>query len=222
MTGTGNGVQGGATIGRPCRVGGGTSGLAVRCRQSLLHRAGSMGDITELLHAVQSGDGRTLDAVFARVYSTLRNLAAARLAEQSGESTLGATALVHEAYLKLCDASRLDLVDRRHFFACAARAMRQILVDRARARGAWKRGAGVDFVSLVNADGVVSRPPELLDIDAALDGVDAVDPALRELIELRVFAGMTLEELAESSGRSVRSVNRDWQRARALLLAHLA
>lgn len=180
-----------------------------------------MGDITELLRSVRAGDPRSLDVVFARVYSTLRKLAAARLSRQSGEATLGATALVHEAYLKLCDANRLDLVDRHHFFACAARAMRQILVDRARARAALKRGAGIDLVSLMNVDGVVSRPPELLDIDAALDAVDAVDPVLRELVEMRVFAGMTLEELAESRGQSLRTVNRHWQRARAMLLAQL-
>lgn len=181
-----------------------------------------MGDITELLHAAQPGDSRSLDAVFASVYSTLRALASSRLSAQSGEHTLGATALVHEAYLKLTDARRLDLVDRHHFFACAARAMRQILVDRARARGAWKRGAGFDLDSLVQAEGLSASDPEMLDIDAALDRVDAINAGLRELVEMRVFAGLTLEQLAESSGRSLRSVNRDWQRARALLLAQLA
>jgi len=180
-----------------------------------------MGDITELLRAAQSGDGSSLDAVFARVYATLRSLAAARLSAQAGENTLSATALVHEAYLKLVDASGLDLVDRHHFFACAARAMRQILVDRARARGAWKRGDGRAAEPLTHAEGIAADEPELLDIDAALDRVDAIDPGARELIEMRVFAGLTLEQLARTSGRSLRSINRDWQRARALLLAQL-
>jgi RNA polymerase sigma factor (TIGR02999 family) len=180
-----------------------------------------MGEITELLLAAQSGDSGSLDAVFARVYSALRGMAVSRLAAQPGENTLSATALVHEAYLKLTDASRLNLRDRHHFFACAARAMRQILVDRARARGAWKRGAGLDLDALMQAVGVVSIEPELLDIDAALDRVDAIDPGLRELIEMRVFAGLTLEELAASSERSLRTINRDWQRARAMLLAQL-
>jgi RNA polymerase sigma factor (TIGR02999 family) len=180
-----------------------------------------MGEITELLLAAQSGDAGSLDAVFASVYSALRGMAVSRLAAQPGENTLSATALVHEAYLKLTDASRLNLHDRHHFFACAARAMRQILVDRARARGAWKRGAGLDLGALRHAEGVVATTPELLDIDAALDRVDAVDPGLRQLIEMRVFAGLTLEQLAESSGRSLRTINRDWQRARAMLLAQL-
>ncbi|HQX66430.1 MAG TPA: ECF-type sigma factor, partial [Dokdonella sp.] len=180
-----------------------------------------MGDITELLRAAQSGDSRCLDAVFAQVYATLRTLAASRLAAQSGENTLSATALVHEAYLKLTDAQNLDLVDRHHFFCCAARAMRQILVDRARARGALKRGADLARETLDHAEGIAAAEPELLDIDAALDRLDAIDPSARELVEMRVFAGLTLEQLAESSGRSLRSVNRDWQRARALLLAQL-
>lgn len=180
-----------------------------------------MGDITELLHAAQSGDGRSLDAVFERVYTTLRSLAASRLSAQAGEHTLSATALVHEAYLKLVDARRLDLADSHHFFACAARAMRQILVDRSRARGAVKRGAGQAAEPLAHAEGIAADAPELLDIDAALDRVDAIDAGARELIEMRVFAGLTLEQLAETSGRSLRSVNRDWQRARALLLAQL-
>lgn len=181
-----------------------------------------MGEITELLLAAQTGDSHSLDAVFAGVYGALRGMAASRLAAQPGENTLSATALVHEAYLKLTDATRLNLQDRHHFFACAARAMRQILVDRARARGAWKRGWGLDLDALMHAEGVAAaNEPELLDIDAALDRVDAVDAGLRQLIEMRVFAGLTLEQLAESSGRSLRTVNRDWQRARALLLAQL-
>lgn len=180
-----------------------------------------MGEITELLLAAKSGDSRSLDAVFANVYSALRGMAVSRLAAQPGENTLSATALVHEAYLKLTDATRLNLQDRHHFFACAARAMRQILVDRARARGAWKRGAGLDLDSMMHANGAVANEPELLDIDAALDRIDAIDPGLRELIEMRVFAGLTLEQLAESHGCSLRTINRDWQRARALLLAQL-
>ena len=100
--------------------------------------------------------------------------------------------------------------------------MRLILVDRARTRGADKRGAGLEPLSLSYAEGTPASEPELLDIDAALERVDAIDGGLRQLVEMRVFGGMTLEQLAESSGRSLRSVNRDWQRARALLLAQLA
>ncbi len=180
-----------------------------------------MGDITELLHAARTGDSQALDAVFANVYPSLRKLAASRLAGQAGESTLNATSLVHETYLKLSDARRLNLSDRRHFFACAARAMRQILVDHARAHGALKRGGPLAPLTLSGAEEVVAPEPELLDIDAALDRLDTIDTDLRQLVEMRLFAGLTLEQLAENSGRSLRTVNRDWQRARALLLAQL-
>lgn len=162
-----------------------------------------------------------MDAVFARLYPQLRALAGARLREQSGAPTLSATALLHEAYLKLVDADRLELVDRHHFFACAARAMRHILVDSARARGAAKRGGNLEPVTLSNIEGIVGPEPGLLDIDAALERLDEIEPKLRELVEMRIFAGMTLEQLAETGGRSLRTVNRDWQRARALLLAQL-
>ena len=181
-----------------------------------------MGDITELLHAAKAGKAGSLDAVFASVYPRLRELAASRLGAQPGERTLSATALVHEAYLKLVDAERLDLVDRHHFFACAARAMRQILVDRARSRGAIKRGGPLEPLTLSHADELALAEPELLDVDAALDRLDAIDPALRELVELRIFAGLTLEQIAESSACSMRTVSRNWLRARALLLAQLA
>jgi RNA polymerase sigma factor (TIGR02999 family) len=186
-----------------------------------LHRVAYMSEITELLRAVQAGDHASLDAVFERVYAELRTLAAARLASQPGESTLSATALVHESYLKLSDASQLSLTDRKHFFACAARAMRQILVDRARARGADKRGGGMEPLTLSHAEGIDADTPEVLDLDVALNQLDEIDGALRELVELRVFAGLTLQQVADTSGRSLRSVNRDWQRARALLLAQM-
>jgi RNA polymerase sigma factor (TIGR02999 family) len=178
-----------------------------------------MAEITQLLARARSGEPERLAEVFAVLYPELRRLARSRLA--TAEATLTPTVLVHEAFLRLTGSGSLSLNDRQHFFACAARAMRQILVDRARARGAWKRGAGLDLDALMQADGVVSNEPELLDIDAALDRVDAIDPGLRELIEMRVFAGLTLEELAASSERSLRTINRDWQRARAMLLAQL-
>lgn len=182
-----------------------------------------MGDITELLAAARSGQGQELDAVFAAVYPTLRALAASRLRGAAGESTLSPTALVNEAYLKLIGASALDLTDRHHFFACAARAMRHILIDSARARASAKRGGTLVQVALGPEDegGEAAAGPDLLDLHAALDRLDQIHPELRELVELRVFAGLTLEELADSLGRSPRSINRDWQRARALLLAQL-
>lgn len=180
-----------------------------------------MGDITQLLEAARGGHRPAMDAVFSQLYPELRALANARLREQPGALTLNATALLHEAYLKLVDADRLELVDRHHFFACAARAMRHILVDKARARGAVKRGGNLEPATLSNIEGIAGPEPGLLDIDAALERLDSIDPMLRELVEMRIFAGMTLEQLAETSGRSLRTINRDWQRARALLVAQL-
>jgi RNA polymerase sigma factor (TIGR02999 family) len=181
-----------------------------------------VGEITELLHAARCGDAAALDEVFARVYPTLRTLASARLRSASSEATLSPTALVHETYLKLIGAQHLDLSDRHHFFACAARAMRHILIDHARSRASARRGGGVSGIDLDSADMAVEAEHDLLDVDAALDRLDAIDGGLRELVEMRIFAGLTLEQLAETSGRSLRTVNRDWQRARALLMTQIA
>ncbi|MCK9487873.1 MAG: ECF-type sigma factor [Xanthomonadales bacterium] len=181
-----------------------------------------MGDITRLLQAARAGDGQALDAVFADLYANLRALAASRLAGERAGLTLSATSLVHEVYLKLIDARHLDLVDRQHFFACAARAMRQIMVDHVRARMAAKRGGAQEPVTLSWAHGLAAPEPELLDVDAALAQLEQIDSRLRQLVEMRLFAGLTLEQLAQLSGRSLRSINRDWQRARALLLAQMA
>jgi RNA polymerase sigma factor (TIGR02999 family) len=180
-----------------------------------------VGEITELLQAARAGDGPAMDLVFAKVYPTLHALAGSRLRQSGGEATLSPTALVHETYLKLIGASQLDVVDRQHFFACAARAMRHILIDHARARLSQVRGGCTAFVTLDGAEPATHDELELLDVDQALDRLDAVDPKLRELVELRIFGGLTLEQLAETSARSLRSVNRDWQRARALLLAQM-
>ena len=181
-----------------------------------------MGEITELLQAARSGDAPALDLVFAKVYPTLRALAGARMRGAVGETTLSPTALVHETYIKLIGAHHLDLADHHHFFACAARAMRQILIDHARARASQRRGGALAKVDLDHVD-VASEPDhDLLDLDAALDNLEAIDSSLRELVEMRVFAGMTLEQLAQITGRSLRSVNRDWQRARALMMAQMS
>lgn len=166
-----------------------------------------------------------MDEVFARVYPTLRALADSRLRGAPAEHTLSPTALVHETYLKLIGASRLELADRHHFFACAARAMRQILVDHARARHSLRRGGACTRVTLESS--AVAAPPrtaevDLLDLDAAMNDLDEIHPDLRELVELRIFGGLTLQQLADTTGRSLRSTNRDWQRARALLLAQMA
>lgn len=181
-----------------------------------------MGEITQLLHAARAGDAAALDRVFAAVYPTLRALAGARLRGDSSEFTLSPTALVHETYLKLIGAASLDLTDRHHFFACAARAMRHILIDHARARASQRRGGVQAHVDVDDAELSTIPDHDLLDLDAALNRLDAIDSSLRELVEMRVFAGLTLEQLAETNGRSLRTVNRNWQRARALLMAQMS
>jgi RNA polymerase sigma factor (TIGR02999 family) len=129
--------------------------------------------------------------------------------------------LVHETYLKLVGARHLDLRDRRHFFACAGRAMRHILVDHARAALADKRGGGVAPVELPPEVADRRTPSNWIDLDRALEELEEVFPDLRELVELRFFAGLTREETAELLGCSERTVQRDWQRARAFLYARL-
>jgi RNA polymerase sigma factor (TIGR02999 family) len=179
-----------------------------------------MTEITALLETVDGRAGSNLGAVFDLLYADLKRIAAVRLAALAPGQTLGATALVHEAYLKLVGAQHLKLASRQHFFACAARAMRQILVDRARSASAEKHGGAFEHVTLGEAD-VASSPADLFDIDRALDDLELLDPALRELVELRYFAGLSLPQIAELREVSLRTAARDWARARALLEARL-
>ena len=180
-----------------------------------------MGEITALLVDARTGEPEKLEAVFAALYPELKKLASWRAAGRSRDSTLTTTVLVHETYLKLVGARHLELTDRKHFFACAGRAMRHILVDHARAAMADKRGGGVSPIELPAE--VADRAPvtDWIDLDRALDELEEVQPALRELVELRFFAGLTREETAELLGCAERTVQRDWQRARAFLYARL-
>ena len=180
-----------------------------------------MGEVTELLSQARSGQPDKIEAVFAALYPELKRLASVRAAGRARDSTLTTTVLVHETYLKLVGARRLDIQDRRHFFACAGRAMRHILVDHARAALADKRGGGVSPVELPEELADRRRPSDWIDLDRALADLDETLPELGELVELRYFAGLTREETAELLGCSERTVQRDWQRARAFLHARL-
>ncbi|HEV8631648.1 MAG TPA: ECF-type sigma factor [Thermoanaerobaculia bacterium] len=180
-----------------------------------------MTEITELLVAARAGDPAKLGAVFEALYPELKRLAAWRAASERAGSTLTTTMLVHETYLKLVRSQGLDLRDRRHFFACAARAMRQILVDHARAASAAKRGAGAAPIELPGDVADFPRSPSWIDLDRALDALDQIDAEQRELVELRYFAGLSRDEVAELLGCSVRTVERTWLRARAFLHAQL-
>lgn len=165
-----------------------------------------------------------LGDAFARVYGELKRMAHRHLAG-SPAPTLNTTGLVHEAWLKLSRADIGPVNDRHHFFALAARAMRQILVDHARLRIAEKRGgAAMQVVELGEAAGIASAamtPEDLLRFDDALTALGADQPRIAELIELRFFAGVPIEDIARMQSVSERTLNRDWRRARAQLYAAL-
>jgi RNA polymerase sigma factor (TIGR02999 family) len=183
--------------------------------------------ITTLLAAARGGDRAASDDVFALVYQELRRLAARR-SRRSAASTLSTTALVHEVYLKLGgDGSVVVANDRAHFFALAARAMRQILVDHARHGDRKKRGGDVRVVSL---DALAEHPPDaaavggredLLALDRALRRLAALDPDLEQLVEWRFFAGLTLAEISALTGTPERTLKRSWSVARLFLLREI-
>lgn len=178
-------------------------------------------DITALVRAAAGGDGAARDALFARLYDELKRVARRQLRGARRE-TLDTTGLVHEAYIKLAAPAHLDLQDRRHFFVLAAKAMRQIVIDHARARAAGKRGSGVQPSTLDDALDPTAQdlaPDRLLELERALAALEASQPRLSGLIELRVFTGLELAEIAALQQVSERTVNRDWRRARAELYA---
>ena len=175
-----------------------------------------MSNVTQILAAVDAGDPGAADALWPLVYKELRTLAAAQLAEDKPGQTLQATALVHEAYIRLTGGQRFD--SRGHFFAAAAAAMRRILVDAARRRGRQKRGAGYVRVGLEQAGAATLAPPdELLRVDEAITKLAGEDPRAAELVRLRYFAGLSVEEAAEIVGLSRSTAYEHWAYARAWL-----
>jgi RNA polymerase sigma factor (TIGR02999 family) len=158
------------------------------------------------------------DHLFQVLYAELRSAARRQLARGRPGETLNTTALVHEAYLKLIQSDATSWNDRGHFFALAARAMRQIAIDHARRAAAEKRGGEVVVVPLDHFDVPdLSRPGDLLVLEQALSRLEAVDFELARLVELRFYAGLSVEETAEALGVSPRTVKRDWRKARAFL-----
>jgi len=162
-----------------------------------------------------------VDEVLPLVYEELRAIATRYMRRERPNHTLQATALVHDAFLNLVDQTRVEWQDRAHFFAIASQAMRRILVDHARARAAARRGGGVRAVSLDETVVLGSEPPlgpeDLLSLDAALSDLAVLDPRQARIIELRYFAGLTIEETAEAAGISPATVKREWALARAWL-----
>jgi len=184
---------------------------------------GTQGEITRLLVRWRSGEAEALNRLFPLVYDGLRDLARRQLRRGGRGQTLGTTALVHEAYLKLVDHTHVELRDRGHFFSLAARAMRQIIIDDARRRMAGKRGGGERRLSLDEAAlSVGDAAAEMLAVDEALKRLEALDERMGRLVELRFFGGLSVEETAESLDVSPRTVKRDWQKARAFLYRELA
>ena len=185
--------------------------------------AHSAHEITRLLHSVRDGDRRALDALLPLVYGQLHGLASRTLVGGGGRSeVLDTTALVHEAYLKLHGSDPLTLEDRRHFFAVAAMAMRQIAVDHARQRRAARHGGQQIRVDLDRTQIPVQDGFEtVLALDQALTRLKALNERSAQVVELRYFGGLSVEETAETLGVDPRTVKRDWRKARAILYAAL-
>ena len=174
--------------------------------------------VTEALIAHRDGAPGAFDRVVTLVYEDLRRIAHRQLGRMP-RGTVNSTALVHEAYLKMVDQSRVSWQDRSHFFGIAARAMRQILVDHARRRGRQKRGGNPKPATLDDTMIAVTADAErILLMHEALDRLTALDPRLTSVVECRFFAGYSEEETAEILGVSPRTVRRDWMRSRAWLL----
>ena len=183
-----------------------------------------MSDVTRILSQIEAGDVHAAEQLLPLVYDELRKLAAAKLAQEKPGQTLQATALVHEAYIRLVDTEKAQHWDSRgHFFAAAAESMRRILIDHARQKQSDRHGGGWQRCELSDSDRVtVPISDELLDLDDALTRLAAVDPPAAELVKLRVFAGMTVEEAAALQGVSPRTAKRNWAYARAWLGRELA
>jgi RNA polymerase sigma factor (TIGR02999 family) len=182
------------------------------------------GDVTALIEASNGGDPAARQALFARVYDELKQLAHKQLAVAGGH-TLDTTGLVHEAYLKLAQPESANLHGRSHFFALAAKAMRQIVIDHARAQVADKRGgSNLCLVGLDEADGVAApelAADELLRLDRALARMEVDEPHLARLVELRFFTGLSVADIAVLESQSERTVVRNWRRAKVQLYGAL-
>lgn len=185
-----------------------------------------MTDLTRILSQIEQGDPAAADQLLPLVYDELRKLAAARLAIEKPGQTLQATALVHEAYVRLVGGeSTMKWDSRGHFFAAAAEAMRRILVDKAREKRALKRGGGrvqrVDFDDAVTIQQDPSRDDQLLALDIALDRLQQQDPVKAELVKLRYFAGLTGAQAAEALGIGVSTADKYWAYAKVWLRSEM-
>ncbi len=180
------------------------------------------GEVTELLHALSSGRSDAWDELMPVVYQKLKGLAQARLRREHSPQALQTTALVHEAFVNLVDQRRARFADRAHFYAVASLAMRRVLVDAARARRRQKRGSGELPLSLSDLDvGHAQTTVSLIALGESLDRLDEASPRARQVVECRVFGGMTIDETAVALKASPMTIKRDWRMARAWLAREL-
>jgi RNA polymerase sigma factor (TIGR02999 family) len=178
-----------------------------------------MSDVTSLLLAAKNDDSQAMNRLFEVLYDDLRLLARAKLRRSAPMTVLDTTALVHESYLRFLRTGDLKVEDRPHFLAYAARVMRSIVVDLIRSRLADRHGGDALHVTLNTeiADSASVREDEVILVNDALEELATIDPRLVKVVEMRYFAGMSEEEIAESLGVSIRTVERDWEKARLFL-----
>jgi RNA polymerase sigma factor (TIGR02999 family) len=182
-----------------------------------------MSDVTRILNAIERGDAQATDELLPLVYEELRLLAAQKLAHERPGQTLQATALVHEAYLRLIGSEPRSWNGRGHFFAAAAEAMRRIIIENARRKKTIKRGGALPKAEPIPADPLVEETDEdLLVLDEALAKLSASEPVIAELVKLRYFAGLTIDQVAEIQGISRRTVVDRWAYARSWLAREIA
>lgn len=182
----------------------------------------SRAEVTQLLNAYGNGDRQALDRLLPLVYSELRRIAGYRMRHERADHTLNATALVHEAYIKLLDANEVSWQNRAHFFAIASRIMRQILISYARKHTAEKRGGGTPDTILEDKEiAIQDRAEELIALNDALDQLASFDERLAKVVEYRFFGGLTIEETAAVLDVSTMTVKRDWTKAKAWLYREL-
>jgi RNA polymerase sigma factor (TIGR02999 family) len=181
-------------------------------------------DVASLLTRARGGDEAAVDALFELMYAELRRIAHVRLRESAPNTLLDTTALVHESYTRFAKLAKLDVTDRPHFLAYASRVMRSVIVDLARERGAERRGGGAPHVALTTGIGeslAADDAPEVLRVHEALGELAAIEPRLAQVVEMRYYGGLEHAEIASALGLGLRTVERDWERARSFLYAAL-
>jgi len=188
-----------------------------------MQSAGSGTEVAQAFRAVDERDNSALDRAFSAFYPELKKIAHARLRGSGLQGTMETTALVHDSYLKLAGGAAVAIDDRLQFFAYSSRVLRSIVVDLVREQRALRRGGDREIVTLDTAAGAgIVETTDVEAVNDALDGLGRLDPGLARLVEMRFFGGMTEDEIAEALGVSRRTVTREWQKARALLLTLIA